>query len=119
MLRDHEPATTNLYFLRLCKSIARTQGGALTGSLPPAVRLALGQRLTALPAEIEVVPMRDLAFRMAELTATHRLSNLGAEAVAAAQHLAAPLCVWDGNDGPRMRAAMTTVGDYRTISRDL
>jgi len=119
VLRDHEPATTNLYFLRLCKSVARAAGGALTGSLPPAVRRTLGRRLVALPEDIEVVPMRDIAFRMAELAATHRLSNLGAEAVAAAEHLEGPLCVWDGNDGPRMRAAMGTVGDYRTIPRDL
>ena len=118
VLRDHEPATTNLYFLRLCKSVSRAEGGALTGSLPPTVRLALGQRLTALPAEIQVVPMRGLAFRMAELAATHRLSNLGAEAVAAAEYLEAPLCVWAGDDGPHTRAAMTAVGEYRTIAHE-
>ena len=118
VLRDHEPATTNLYFLRLCKSVARAEGGALTGPLPPAMRRALGRRLVALPVDIEVASMRDIAFRMAELAATHRLSNLGAEAVAAAEHLEAPLCVWDGNDGPQIRAAMATVGEYRTISHD-
>jgi len=119
VLRAHEPATTNLYFLRLCKSVARAAGGALTGSLPPAVRRALGQRLITLPNEIEVVPMSGLAFRMAELAATHRLSNLGAEAVAAAEHIEGPLCVWAGDDGPHIRAAMATVGEYRTIPRDL
>ena len=118
VLRDHEPATTNLYLLRLCKSVARAQGGALTGSLPPAVRRALGRRLVALPEDIKVVPMRDIAFRMAELAATHRLSNLGAEAVAAAEHLEAPLYVWAGDDGPHIRAAMTTVGEYRTVPHD-
>ena len=118
VLADHEPATTNLYLLRLCKSVSLAAGGALTGSLPPEVRRALGQRLVTLPGDIAVVPMRDLAFRMAELSAAHRLSSLGAEAVAAAEHLAAPLCIWVGDDGPHIRAAMATVGDYRTIARD-
>lgn len=118
LLAEHQPATTNLYLLRLCKSVASAAGGALTGSWSPRARRALGRRLTALSDEIEVVPMRHLAFRMAELLATHRLSNLGAEAVAAAEHLEAPLCVWAGDDGPHIRAAMTTVGEYRTISHD-
>ena len=118
VLRDHEPATTSLYLLRLCKSVARAEGGALTGSLPPAVRRALGNRLVTLPADIEVVPMRGLAFRMAELSTAYRLSSLGAEAVAAAEHLRAPLCVWTGDDGPNIRAAMAAVGQYRALTRD-
>ena len=118
LLATHEPATTNLYLLRLCKSVASATGGALTGSWPPEARRTLGRSLVTLPENIEVVPMRDLAFRMAELAATHRLSNLGTEAVAAAEHLVAPLCVWVGDDGPHIRAAMTTVGEYRTISHD-
>ncbi len=119
LLAEYEPATTNLYLLRLSKSVIAAAGGTLTGSWPPELRRALGRRLIVLPEEIEMVPMRDLAFRMAELAATHRLSNLGAEAVAAAEHLAAPLCVGIGDDGPQIRAAMTTVGEYRTIPNDL
>ena len=118
VLTDHEPATTNLYLLRLCKSVSSARGGALTGSLPAEVRSALGRRLVTLPGEIMVVPMRELAYRIAKLATTHRLSSLGAEAVAAAEHLGAPLCVWAGDDGPHIRAAMATVGDYRTIDRD-
>jgi len=52
------------------------------------------------------------------LAGDHRLSTLGAEAVAAAEHLHAPLCVWEGDDGPGIRAAAAASGaDYRTISR--
>ena len=41
---------------------------------------------------------------------------LGAEAVAAAEHLDATLCVWDGDDGPGTRAAARAAGvDYRTV----
>ena len=118
VLTNHEPATTNLYLLRLCKSVSSAPGGALTGSFPAEVRSALGRRLVTLPSEIMVAPMRDLAYRIAELATAHRLSSLGAEAVAAAEYLEAPLCVWAGDDGPHIRAAMATVGEYRTIAHD-
>ena len=118
VLVEHEPATTNMYLLRLCRSVVSAAGGALAGSWSNSARRALGQRLVALPGDIEVVPMRGLAFRMAELSDAHRLSSLGSEAAAAAEHLAGPLCVWVGDDGPGIRAAMADLaGDYRTIAR--
>ncbi len=118
VLADHEPATTNLYLYRLCKSVVSAPGGALTGSWDAEQRRALGLRLVTLPNSIEVVPIRDLAFRMAEIADTHRVSTLGAEALAAAENLTAPLCVWTGDDGPGIRSAMASLdGDYRTIER--
>jgi hypothetical protein len=55
---------------------------------------------------------------MAEIAGAHRVSTLGAEAVAAAENLRAPLCVWTGDDGPRIRAAMRALdADYWTIER--
>lgn len=118
LLIDHQPATTNMYLLRLCRSVVSAVGGALTGSWPARARQALGRQLVSLPADIDVVPIRTLAFRMAELTDSHRLSTLGAEAVAAAEYLEGPLCVWDGDDGPNICSALTELnGDYRTISR--
>jgi len=117
ILADHEPATTNLYLVRLCRSVVTAPGGALTGAWPTSARRELGRRLVALPEEIAVVPVRAIAFRMAELADAHRLSALSAEAAAAAEHLDAPLCVWTGDDGPRLRAAITAIGgEYRTIS---
>lgn len=114
----HEPATTSLYLYRLCRSVVSAAGGALTGSWDAQRRRALGVRLLTLPDEIEVVPIRFLAFRMAEIADAHHVSTLGAEAVAAAEHLMAPLCVWEGDDGPRIRAAVEALnGDYRTIAR--
>ncbi len=91
-LGDHEPATTNLYLYRLCRSVVSAPGGALTGSWDVAHRRALGERLTTLSSDVEVVPMRTLAFRIAEIADAHRVSTLGAEAVAAAEHLGGPLC---------------------------
>ena len=118
ILADHEPATTNLYLARLCRSVANSAGGALTGSWPATARRELGRRLVALPDDIEVVPMRGLAYRMAELANAHRLPALGAEAAAATEHLGAPLCVSANDDGPRIRAAVAAVGsEYRTVRR--
>ena len=116
VLAEYEPATTNLYLVRLCRSVVAAAGGTLTGSWPADARRALGRRLVALHEDISVVPMRALAFRMAELTHVHRLSALSAEAAAASEHLDGPLCVWAGDDGPRLRAAVAaTGGDYRTL----
>jgi len=118
LLHEHEPATTNLYLYRLCKSVVSAPGGALTGSWPVELRRELGQRLLTLPDSIEVVPIRLLAYRMAEISDSQRVSTLAAEAVAAAVHLNAPLCVWKGDDGSGIRAAVAAMhATYRTITR--
>jgi hypothetical protein len=54
--------------------------------------------------------MRVLACRMAETAGAHRLSTLRAEAVAAAANLGVPLCVWEGDDGLGIRAAIADIG---------
>jgi len=118
ILAGYEPATTSHYLYRLCKSVVSAAGGALTGTWNAEQRRALGSRLVALPADVEVVPMRTLAYRMAELAGVYRVSTLGAEAIAAAENLDAPLCVWSGDDGPRIRGAMEELGqNYRTVQR--
>jgi hypothetical protein len=116
ILTEHEPATTNHYLYRLCRSVVSSAGGALTGAWSAEHRRALGSQLVALPGHVEVAPMRTLAYRMAELAGAYRVSTLGAEAVAAAEFLDAPLCVWAGDDGPGIRGAMVELGqDYRTV----
>lgn len=118
LLGVFEPATTNLYLYRLSRSAAAARGGALTGGWSAEHRRSLGAQLLSLDDEIEIVPIRTIAFRMAEIAATHRVSTLGAECVAAAEHLDAPLCVWSGDDGPGIRAAMSEFAlGYRTITR--
>ena len=118
ILADHEPATTNLYYLRLCKSAVSARGGSVVGSWPVEQRAELGRTLLSLPETVTIVPIRTLAYRMAEVADSFRVSTLGAEAVAAAEHLDASLCVWDGDDGPGIRDAFTSLGaPYRTISR--
>jgi hypothetical protein len=118
LLGQQEPATTNMYFYRLSKSVVSARGGALTGSWATEHRRQLGRSLVALPDSIQVVPMRALAYRMAEISDAHPVTTLGAEAAAAAEHLGAPLCVWEGDDRPGIRNAITAVGaQYRTFAR--
>ena len=118
LLAAHEPATTNIYLYRLSKSVVAARGGALTGTWSVERRRELGASLLSLPASIDIVPIRSISYRMAEIAADHRVSTLGAECVAAAEYLGAPLCVWEGDDGPGIRSTMVNLGlDYRTIER--
>jgi hypothetical protein len=116
LVASNELATTNLYYVRLCKSVLGARGGALTGDWSAERRRELGRRLLDLPESILVAPMRLIGYRVAELAESGRISTLGAEAVAAAAHLTASLCVWEGDDGPGIReAARTADVTYRTV----
>ncbi len=104
-------ATTNLWYARLCKVAARaTDGGVLRG-WSRHEREALIGGLVALPDEITVLAMRDIAWPMGQLTASHHgLSMLGAEAVAASVALKARLLVSSRDDGPGIRACCKKIG---------
>lgn len=107
-LADGRPmATTNLYYARLCKSAASAKSvGRLLGDWPEEQRRALMGTLVALPDDVVVLPMRDLAWEMGEVSAAYGgVSLLGAEAVVAARRLSATLCVSADDDGPGIRAA--------------
>ena len=73
-IRRDDLATTNLWYARLCKSAAGQKGGALLGGWDPNERNALVAALISLPDEIEVVPMRRLAWRMGQLISGHSVS---------------------------------------------
>ncbi|HEX3794892.1 MAG TPA: hypothetical protein VHV57_10375 [Acidimicrobiales bacterium] len=112
----NEIATTNLYYVRLCKSVIAARGGKLTSGWSIERRRDLGRRLLELPESVLILPMRLIGYRVAEVADSQRVSTLGAEAVAAAEHLGATLCVWDGDDGPGIRAAAKAVSvTYRAI----
>lgn len=112
-------ATTNLWYARLCKSAARAAGGGLLRGWGEEERRALVAALVALPDDIAVMPMRDLAWRISELVAAHRgLSTLGAEAVAAAAAMDGRLLVSARDDGPGIRRCCRAVGlRYDTVDR--
>ncbi len=116
LVESNDLATTNLYYVRLCKSLVAARGGALTGGWARERRRELGRRLLELPDSIVIPPMRLTGYRVAELAEGGRISKLGAEAVAVAEHLDASLCVWEGDDGPGIRSAAVAAGvTYRTI----
>jgi len=104
VIAGEDVATTNLWYIRLCKSAARASGGALLGGWPPDERRMLVAGLVALPPEIVVVPMRQIAWKMGKLVADHTgVSTLGAEAVAATIELGGRLLVSSRDDGPGIR----------------
>ena len=116
LVASNELATTNLYYVRLCKSVVGARGGALTGGWSRERRRELGRRLLELPESILIPSMRLTGYRVAELAEGGRISTLGAEAVAVAEYLDASLCVWEGDDGPGIRSAARSAGvTYRTI----
>ena len=118
-INGDQVATTNLWYARLCKSAARASGGALLQGWAVEERRALIAGLIALPADVMVVPMRELAWRMGELSNDHHgLSTLGAEAVAAAINTQGRLLVSARDDGPGIRQCCRTLGiGYDALSR--
>jgi hypothetical protein len=118
-VRGEELATTNLWYARLCKSAARAGTGALVGDLNLHERQALVAALVRLPADVSVVPMRDLAWRIGVLISEESgLSTLGSEAVAAAEALEARVLVSSRDDSPGVRRSCHRLGiPYATLHR--
>jgi hypothetical protein len=107
-------ATTGLWLFRLCSSLADPNvAGKLSApvaALPDELQAAFRSQLTALSPEIEVLPMRELAWLMAELQHRHRaegrtLSAAMVEALAAAHRLNGGIAVSTHDVGPNLRAA--------------
>lgn len=88
LLADHSAATTNLYLVRLSRSLVSASGGALTGSWPQPARRELARRLATID-DMEIAPMRLLAFRIAELADAYRV-DLNAEETAPTGHSQCP-----------------------------
>ena len=110
-------ATTGLWLFRLCSALAEpTVAGKLSAPvavLPEELQAAFRSQLTALPPEIDVLPMRDLAWLMAELQTRHRaeggtLSAAMVEALAAARRHGGGIAVSRHDVGPNLRAAAHT-----------
>jgi len=117
-IADEPLATTNLWYARLCKSAASVGGGGLLGGWNRTERQKLIGSLVALPDEVTILPMRQLAWTMGDLIATYGgLSTLGAEAIAALQ-LQGGLLVSARDDGPGIRRCCGALGlPYRVLAR--
>ena len=107
-------ATTGLWLFRLSSAWASPERvGRLTApvaSLPAAAKARFLDRLMTLPAEIEVLHLRDMAWQMARLQHRHRqggrtLSAAMVEALAAAHELDATVAVSAIDVAPNLRAA--------------
>lgn len=105
-------ATTGLWLFRLCSSLADPEvAGKLcepVAGLPADVQDRFRAQLTALPDEIEVLPMRELSWTMGELQHRHRSQGRGmsavmVEALAAAHRLDAGIAVSLHDIGPNLR----------------
>jgi len=125
-LRDREPAvvtrargrgplyTTGLWYHRLCRAcLTPVVDGALSGQLrrlPTLEARRLLAAVTVLPRSIRLLSLRQLAWPMGEILAEERLNVLALEALAAGRLLGATICVFEGNDNPRFRAAAERLG---------
>jgi hypothetical protein len=107
-------ATTGLWLFRLSSPWAAPEVvGKLTApvaALPPDQQQLFLARLVALPEEIEVLPLRQLAWPMALLQHRHRiegrpLSAAMAESLAASQALGGAIAVSSHDVGPNLKAA--------------
>lgn len=93
-----ELATTGLWYHRLCRALGNdTVVGALSrqlGGIDSAVAGEVARAVVELPEHISLISLRTLAWPMGQLIAGGtRLNLLSLEALAAAQHLDAEICL--------------------------
>lgn len=103
--RGAELFTTGLWYHRLCRALSdRRVVGAMSAALD-AVSTELAQDAIAsvveLPEAIGLLSLRTLGWPMADLVASGaRLNLLSLEALAAADHLGAEICLAAADDNP-------------------
>lgn len=132
VLLDEEPAglrppgtriaTTGLWYHRLCRALAdQTVIGAMSrrlGAVADEVAASTVAAVIDLPDTVELVSLRTLGWPMAELIAAGaRIDLLSLEALAAARHLAADICLaeQDSNE-PLLEAAAALGIGVRSVS---
>ena len=105
--------TTGLWYHRLCRSIGdRSVVGVFSralGRVDTLVAAAAIEAVTRLPDSIDLVSLRQLAWPMARLVDDGvRLNLMSLEALAAAEHLEAELCLAATDENPPLLAAART-----------
>jgi hypothetical protein len=115
-------ATTGLWYHRLCRALT---GKAVVGSMSRRLG-AVDQDLAAqavaavidLPATIELLSLRTLGWPMGQLVSVRtRLNLLSLEALAAARHLEAEVCLAAADDNPPLQSAASALGiPVRTLT---
>jgi hypothetical protein len=102
--------TTGLWYHRLCRSIGdRSVVGVFSrilGRADPPTAAAAIEAVTHLPDSIDLLSLRELAWPMARLVDDGvRLNLMSLEALAAAEHLEAELCLAVADANPPLLAA--------------
>jgi len=103
-------ATTGLWYHRLCRALADNAViGSMSrrlGAVDDTVATDVLGAVIELPDTIELVSLRTLGWPMGELVhAGARLNLLSLEALAAARHLTAEVCLAAADDNDPLRAA--------------
>jgi hypothetical protein len=107
--------TTGLWYLRLCRATSsRAVTGVMSRSLgraDPVVATSAVRSVTTLPETIGLLSFRELAWPMAHLVDEGvRLNLLSLEALAAAEHQGAELCLAVADENPRLLDAAASRG---------
>ena len=114
--------TTGLWYHRLCRSIAdRSVVEVLSralGRVDPPVAAAAIEAVTRLPDSIDLLSLREVAWPMARLVDDGvRLNLMSLEALAAAEHLEAELCLAAADENsPLLAAARTRITPVRLLA---
>ena len=118
-LHPHEGVyTTGCWYVRLCQAaLSPTVSGVLSGAfteLPPYLRSRAMESLLELPGEIGLLSLRTLAPLIGQLRRRHRKLNLlSIEALAAAVHLDAEVCL--GAPSPPLQEALIAEGRQAVV----
>ena len=107
--------TTGLWYHRLCRAVANP---AVTGPLSrmlggadTVVAASAARAITSLPETIGLLSLRELAWPMARLLDEGvRLNLMSLEALAAAEHQVAELCLATADEHPHLLAAAAARG---------
>lgn len=107
--------TTGLWYHRLCRALASTTiSGSMSrmlGNVPTDVAAGVVSAVTELPATIGILSLRTLAWPMASLVAEGaRVNLLTLEALAAALHLDAEICLAAADTNAPLVAAAAARG---------
>jgi hypothetical protein len=107
--------TTGLWYHRLCRAVGRpVVTGVLSrmlGRADPVVATAAVRAAVALPETVGLLSLRDLAWPMARLLDQGvRLNLMSLEALAAAEHQGAEICLAVIDENPQLVAAAAARG---------
>ena len=115
-------ATTGLWYHRLCRALADDAViGSMSrrlGAVDATVAAEVLGAVMELPDTVELVSLRTLGWPMGRLVHIGaRLNLLSLEALAAARHLTAEVCLAEGGDNDPLRASASSFGvAVRTIT---